>query len=96
MLNSLLFLLVVAQLAVQSDALFQKLFPSSTKLTTKKMVAVTGSSGLLGTRLVAELSEKGYLVKKISTTSSNDGDDVVFWNPSCINFTSLKLFKYLP
>ena len=44
-------------------------------------VAVTGSSGLIGSALVGQLRAEGYQVKKIVRRPVRNNDEV-FWNPS--------------
>ena len=44
-------------------------------------VAVTGSSGLIGSALVAQLRADGYEVKKIVRRASRNNDEVT-WNPT--------------
>ncbi len=44
-------------------------------------VAVTGSSGLIGSALVGQLRADGYIVKKIVRRPVR-GNDEVFWNPN--------------
>jgi len=53
-------------------------------------VAVTGSSGLIGSALVAQLRADGYEVKKIVRRASRNNDEVI-WNPTLgeINLSGL-------
>ena len=53
-------------------------------------VAVTGSSGLIGSALVGQLRAEGYEVKKIVRRPVRNNDEV-FWNPSVgeIDLTAL-------
>ena len=46
-------------------------------------IAVTGSTGLIGTRLVAELTSDGHEVLRLTRPSSSqvDGDGTVAWDP---------------
>ena len=46
-------------------------------------VAVTGSSGLIGSALVASLSACGHSVIKLVRNELNaNGEDVLYWNPT--------------
>ena len=70
-------------LVTSSEALFNNMFKSSTtnaQQMGRGTVAVTGSTGLVGTQLVQRLKEKGFQVKCLSISRSGEG--FVQWNPS--------------
>lgn len=71
-----------------SEALFNGIFKSATPKASNSntrrgpisSVLVTGASGLIGTRLVQALSDKGIRVKSISR--SKGGESTIAWNPA--------------
>jgi uncharacterized protein len=80
------FLLIV--LFENSNALFSGIFKSANPKTSNlnvfrgpiSSVLVTGASGLIGTRLVQALTDKGIRVKKL--TRSKRGESAISWNPT--------------